>query len=61
MGVIALDQVHPPVALPLLELLLATNGRLGVVMCLKPDEAVNAVFGREAGNGFCLVLPDALE
>jgi len=55
-GIVLLNELDLPGAIPLLELLLPTNGFLDVFMDFVVDQAVNAVSFCEAGSDIRFVL-----
>jgi hypothetical protein len=59
MPVVTLNQVDLPVALPFLDLLLASDRSLDTVVHFVPYELVHRIFGCEAWNYVVLVLPDS--
>src|SRR5580704_7264555 len=61
MRVVSLDQLPLPSPPPLLDLLLAFQRGLSLLMRLVPNKLVHAVAQRETGNDFVLMLPDTLE
>src|ERR1051325_4233260 len=59
MRVFAFNQIDLPVTLPLLDLPFPNQRRLKAFMGFEPHETAHAVSGRKAGDGACLVLPNA--
>ena len=55
------DQFEFPTAVPLLDLPFATKSAFASLVNLEPDQHINVVLGREAGEGLVLVLVHALD
>ena len=59
MTIVALNQIDLPLAWPFFHGLFALNGDSNLAEVFKPNERVNLVGLREAGNFSCLVLGNA--
>ena len=57
--ILRLDQLDLPISLPLLELFLARNCGDRIVVDFEPDQLVDSISLREAGNRLALVLVHA--
>src|SRR5260370_6346429 len=59
MPILRLDQIDLPIPSPALDLFFSTQGRVPVVVALKPYQAVHSVFGGESRHHLVFVFPDS--